>query len=70
MSNSFATPLRYPGGKGRLGAWLSDVITENNLNEGCYIEPYAGGAGAAMYLLSQGKIRNVRAGFTEKILEH
>ncbi|WP_430468758.1 DNA adenine methylase [Vreelandella titanicae] len=59
MSDSFATPLRYPGGKGRLGAWLSELISYNDLTEGCYIEPYAGGAGAAMYLLAQKKIDRV-----------
>lgn len=59
MAESFATPLRYPGGKGRLGAWLSELISYNDLTEGCYIEPYAGGAGAAMYLLAQKKIARV-----------
>lgn len=48
---SFVTPLRYPGGKGRLGAWLAGLIRHNELQGGCYVEPYAGGAGAAVYLL-------------------
>lgn len=48
---SFVTPLRYPGGKGRLGAWLAGLIKHNGLQDGCYVEPYAGGAGAAVYLL-------------------
>lgn len=52
MSPSFVTPLRYPGGKARLGAWLSEIISANNLGDACYVEPYAGGAGAALYLLS------------------
>lgn len=59
MANSFATPLRYPGGKGRLGAWLADLIKANEMSDGCYIEPYAGGAGAAMFLLAQNFINNV-----------
>ncbi|MHB2139884.1 DNA adenine methylase [Pseudomonas monsensis] len=50
-SHSFVTPLRYPGGKGRLGAWLTELIEHNGLQDGCYIEPYAGGAGAAVFLL-------------------
>ncbi|MNZ84392.1 D12 class N6 adenine-specific DNA methyltransferase [compost metagenome] len=49
---SFVTPLRYPGGKGRLGAWLAELIRHNDLQDGCYIEPYAGGAGAAVFLLA------------------
>lgn len=49
----FITPLRYPGGKGRLGPWLGQVIESNGLKGGWYVEPYAGGAGAALYLLKQ-----------------
>ncbi len=49
---SFVTPLRYPGGKGRLGAWLAQLLKHNDLDGGLYVEPYAGGAGAAMYLLT------------------
>jgi len=48
---SFDTPLRYPGGKGRLAIWLRDVLRANDLTRGTYIEPYAGGAGAAISLL-------------------
>lgn len=51
IAPSFVTPLRYPGGKGRLGAWLAGLIKHNNLMDRQYIEPYAGGAGAAVYLL-------------------
>lgn len=50
-SHSFVTPLRYPGGKGRLGVWLAELIDHNDLQDGCYVEPYAGGAGAAVFLL-------------------
>lgn len=51
IAPSFVTPLRYPGGKGRLGAWLAELLKHNDLDGGLYVEPYAGGAGAAMYLL-------------------
>ncbi len=56
---SFVTPLRYPGGKGRLGAWLADLIRHNELRGGCYVEPYAGGAGAAVYLLANDQIDRI-----------
>lgn len=59
MSPSFVTPLRYPGGKARLGAWLSEIISANNLGDACYVEPYAGGAGAALYLLSNGFVPQI-----------
>lgn len=59
IAPSFVTPLRYPGGKGRLGAWLGQLIKDNDLSSGCYIEPYAGGAGAAVYLLLNGLIERI-----------
>lgn len=55
----FASPLRYPGGKGRLGPWLATVIEANDLKGGCYVEPYAGGAGAALYLLLQRHVEHI-----------
>jgi DNA adenine methylase len=55
----FASPLRYPGGKGRLGPWLATVIETNDLKGGWYIEPYAGGAGAALYLLLQKHVEHI-----------
>jgi DNA adenine methylase len=54
QGGAFASPLRYPGGKGRLGPWLATLMRANGLKGGCYAEPYAGGAGAALFLLLQG----------------
>lgn len=48
------TPLRYPGGKAKLGPFLAAVFTANKLVDGAYAEPYAGGAGAGMHLLFRG----------------
>lgn len=45
------SPLRYPGGKAILSKFLAHTITMNNLEDGTYIEPFAGGAGAALNLL-------------------
>jgi DNA adenine methylase len=47
------TPLRYPGGKGKLAAYIKRLITENELADGLYVEPYAGGAAIALELLLQ-----------------
>lgn len=47
----FNTPLRYPGGKGKLTNYLKSVFEENDLLDGHYAEPYAGGAGLAINLL-------------------
>jgi DNA adenine methylase len=53
------SPLRYPGGKAALSDFMIDVILSNNL-EGCsYIEPFAGGAGAALTLLFEGIVKEL-----------
>lgn len=57
--NRYKTPLRYPGGKQKLAPFLSEIIEQNNLVGGHYVEPYAGGAGVAMELLISGKVSHV-----------
>lgn len=56
---TFVSPLRYPGGKGRLGPWIASVLRANNLTGGCYVEPYAGGAGVALFLLLRNHVRRI-----------
>ncbi len=47
----YFSPLRYPGGKGKLANFFKYVINRNALH-GCeYAEVYAGGAGVALALL-------------------
>ena len=48
---AFLTPLRYPGGKGRLANYIKLIIQQNDLFDAPYIEPYAGGSGVALALL-------------------
>ena len=55
----FVSPLRYPGGKGRLGPWVTTLLRANALEGGCYVEPYAGGAGVALFLLLRGHVRRI-----------
>lgn len=45
------SPLRYPGGKSRVAAYIRRIIEVNDLTDGHYVEPYAGGAGVALSLL-------------------
>jgi len=45
------TPLRYPGGKAKLAGFAKRIIEVNGLNDGTYVEPYAGGAAIALELL-------------------
>lgn len=47
----FPSPLRYPGGKGKLANFVKLVFCHNNLFDAEYVEPYAGGTGIALALL-------------------
>lgn len=47
------TPLRYPGGKGKLAAFVKQIIERNGLSDGLYVEPFAGGSAVALELLFQ-----------------
>lgn len=53
------SPLRYPGGKSALYSRLKEMIRHNDLAGCTYVEPYAGGAGAALGLLVTGQVSNV-----------
>lgn len=53
------SPLRYPGGKGALTDFLAATIEANGIKDCTYIEPYAGGAGAAINLLLAGKVARI-----------
>ena len=53
------SPLRYPGGKGKLAKFMTTLVRVNGLSDGRYIEPYAGGAGIAWELLITGVVRRV-----------
>ena len=45
------SPLRYPGGKGKLAPFMKVLIEKTGHKGGTYIEPFAGGAGIALDLL-------------------
>lgn len=47
----YYSPLRYPGGKGKITDFFKEIIKDNLLYDGTYIEPYAGGASIALSLL-------------------
>jgi len=53
------TPLRYPGGKTSLFQFFDEVIKLNEWSDVQYIEPYAGGAGAALSLLLLEKVNSI-----------
>ncbi len=47
----YYSPLRYPGGKGKISDFFKEIIKDNLLYDGTYVEPYAGGASVALSLL-------------------
>lgn len=53
------SPLRYPGGKGKLYKQVKQIIVENNLQTRAYTEPFAGGFGIGIKLLLNGDIGRV-----------
>ena len=48
---NFNSPLRYPGGKGKIIKFVHDLFRVNGLCDGVYVEPFAGGASVALSLL-------------------
>lgn len=53
------SPLRYPGGKGKVAKFVASVVRANGLSDGTYVEPYAGGCAVAWELLLTGVVRRV-----------
>lgn len=53
------SPLRYPGGKGKLAPFMGFMLEKMNIKNGTYIEPFAGGAGVALMLLLEGYVDNI-----------
>ncbi len=56
---NYHSPLRYPGGKTSLLPFFEKVIEDRGLEKITYIEPFAGGAGAALALLLFGKVDRI-----------
>lgn len=55
----FYSPLRYPGGKGKLAPFMELLIKQTGHYGGTYIEPFAGGAGIALELLEKGIVSDI-----------
>lgn len=62
------SPLRYPGGKARLSPVVQSVLEENDLVDGEYAEPYAGGAGIALTLLFREFVSHIHINDLDKSL--
>ena len=53
------SPLRYPGGKSKLAPFISVLIKKSGIENPIYIEPFAGGAGVALYLLLNSVVNEI-----------
>lgn len=53
------SPLRYPGGKGKLTEFVSHIIAINNIKNPIYCEPFCGGSGVAINLLLDKKVDKI-----------
>ncbi len=51
VTHLYPSPLRYPGGKGKLANFIKLVMLKNDLVGSEYVETYAGGAAVALTLL-------------------
>lgn len=55
----YDSPLRYPGGKSSLTAFLAEALKVADLPQSTYVEPFAGGAGAGISLLIQDRVERI-----------
>lgn len=55
----FYSPLRYPGGKGKLAPLMELLIKQTGHYGGTYVEPFAGGAGIALELLEKEIVKEI-----------
>ncbi|MBB1579132.1 MAG: DNA adenine methylase [candidate division SR1 bacterium] len=55
---TFYSPLRYPGGKNKLAKFLAKICVDNEIS-GHYVEPYAGGASVAFFLLMEKYVKQI-----------
>jgi DNA adenine methylase len=50
-ATQYLSPLRYPGGKARLAAFVASLLDSQEQRFSRYVEPFAGGSGVALRLL-------------------
>jgi len=59
LTTNYYSPLRYPGGKGKLSYYIELLVEYNLLTDGHYVEPYAGGSSVALSLLFNEYVRTI-----------
>lgn len=53
------SPLRYPGGKGKLAPYVEAILLLNGLEGAHYAEPFAGGGAVALSLLFSERVKQI-----------
>ena len=64
----FYSPLRYPGGKGKILSFIIDLIKLNKLENIEYVEPYVGGAAVALGLLLNNMVSKIYINDSDKAI--
>lgn len=64
----YYSPLRYPGGKGKVLTFMKELIKVNNLCGIEYVEPYAGGSAVALGLLIDGCVSKIHINDSDKAI--
>lgn len=59
INPTYVSPLRYPGGKACLTNQIKNIIVFNRIVGIDYAEPFSGGAGLALNLLSNGYVSHL-----------
>lgn len=62
----YYSPLRYPGGKGKISGYIKLLLEQNLLLDGDYFEPYAGGASVAIDLLTNEYVSSIHINDIDK----
>ncbi|MFE9836011.1 DNA adenine methylase [Streptomyces sp. NPDC005551] len=55
----YISPLRYPGGKARLAPYIAHLLSRQRPRPRSYAEAFAGGAGAALRLLTENEVEHI-----------
>ena len=65
---SILSPLRYPGGKKRLAAYVAETLRVNGLTPEVLVEPFAGGASVALQLAYDGWVDSIVLGEADPLV--
>lgn len=62
------SPLRYPGAKRRLAAYIKEAIILNSLHPKLFVEPFAGGASVSLQLLNEDVVDAIALGESDPLV--